>query len=101
MTAKKVIRAKKNLIVVAYDVSNTKRRNKVVKLLLKYGSRINFSVFECMLTDKQLDQLKADILGHIDNKKDTVAYYPICVKCYSKVCYQRPTEEKHETVTVI
>lgn len=98
---KKVIRARKNLIIVAYDISETKRRSKVVKILLKYGSRINFSVFECMVSDTDLERLKSDIRSHINVKKDIVAYYPICMKCYSKVCYQRSTKVKHETVTVV
>lgn len=99
--AKKIIRAKKNLIVVAYDITDNKRRNRIVKLLLKYGSRINFSVFECMLTDTQLEQLKIDIRAKINSKEDIVVYYPICIKCYSKVFYQRPEEPKHETVKVL
>ena len=99
--AKKTMRAKKNLIVVAYDVSDDKRRNRIVKLLLKYGSRINFSVFECILTDSQLVQLKEDIQSKMNQKEDIVVYYPICVKCYTKVYYQRPAEPKHETVKVL
>lgn len=99
--AKKIIRAKKNLIVVAYDITDNKRRNRIVKLLLKYGSRINFSVFECMLTDSQLEQLKVEIFGKINSKEDIVVYYPICVKCYSRVFYQRPEDPKHETVKVL
>lgn len=99
--ARKVIRAKKNLIVVAYDVSDDKRRNRVMKLLQKYGSRINYSVFECMVTDAQLKRLQKDILAKLDVKEDSVVYYPICVSCYSKVCYQRPTVPIHEAVTVL
>ncbi len=99
--AKRTIRANKKLIVVAYDVSDNKRRNRVVKLLLKYGSRINFSVFECMLSDSQLEQLKEDIRGSINTREDIVVYYPICVKCYSRVIYQQPEEQRHETVTVL
>lgn len=45
------MRAKKNFIVVAYDVSDDRRRSHVVKLLEKVGIRVNYSVFECMLSD--------------------------------------------------
>ena len=99
--AKKAIRAKKNLIVVAYDVSDDRRRNRVMKLLLKYGSRINYSVFECMVTDAQLKELQKAVLTKIDVKEDSVVYYPICVNCYSKVCYQRPSDPRHDAVTVL
>ena len=53
-----VMRAKKNFIVVAYDVADDRRRSHVVKLLEKVGVRINFSVFECLLTDTQFTKLQ-------------------------------------------
>ena len=72
-----------------------------MKLLQKYGSRINYSVFECMVTDSQLKQLQKDILAKLDVKEDSVVYCPICVSYYSKVCYQCPTVPKHEAVTIL
>jgi len=33
-------------VVVAYDISNDKRRNKVAKCLQGYGERVNFSIQE-------------------------------------------------------
>ena len=55
------MRAKKNFIVVAYDISDDRRRSRVAKILEKIGVRINFSVFECLLTDSQYERLKTDI----------------------------------------
>ena len=49
-----VMKATKKFVVVAYDITATKRRNKVVSILEKYGIRSNKSVFECMLTENQL-----------------------------------------------
>ena len=49
------MKARKTLCVVAYDISDDKRRLKVVKILEKSGIRINYSVFECMLTRTQLE----------------------------------------------
>ena len=72
------MRAKKNFIVVAYDVSDDRRRNRVVKLLEKVGVRVNYSVFECLLTDAQYEKLRNDIGGKIKPREDTVIYslYP-------------------------
>ena len=47
----------KHFYVVTYDVGDTKRRDKVVKLMESIGTRMNFSVFECMLTDKQYQNM--------------------------------------------
>lgn len=83
-----VMRAKKNFIVVAYDVADDRRRSHVVKLLEKVGVRINFSVFECLLTDTQFTKLQYEISQKIKAKKDIVVYYPICIDCYTKIVYQ-------------
>jgi len=78
-------RAKKNFCVVAYDVADNKRREKVGKLLERYGVRANFSVFECMMTDRQFEELEAKIAGIIDLKEDSVIYYSLCMNCYTKI----------------
>lgn len=96
-----VMRAKKNFVVVAYDVSDDRRRSHVVKILEKVGVRINYSVFECLLTDMQYEKLRNDILSKIKPKEDTVVYYPICVNCYTKIVYQSSPRRKYEKVSVV
>lgn len=76
---------KKQFYVVAYDVSDDKRRAKVVKVLLKYGKRINLSVFECMLSDSQFRNLKEAIMKVSDRKNDHILVYPICLNCFAKI----------------
>lgn len=95
------MRARKNFVVVAYDVSDDRRRSCVVKILEKVGVRINYSVFECMLTDVQHEKLKHDIGDKINQKEDTVVYYPICMDCYAKIVYQPPLRKKYEKVSVV
>lgn len=95
------MRAKKNFVVVAYDVSDDRRRDRVVKILEKLGVRINYSVFECMLTDVQFEKLKNDIGNKINQKEDTVVYYPICMDCYAKIVYQPALRRKYEKVSVV
>lgn len=96
-----VMRAKKNFIVVAYDVADDRRRSHVVKLLEKVGVRINFSVFECLLTDTQFTKLQYEISQKIKAKKDIVVYYPICVDCYTKIVYQPKPKRTFEKVSVV
>ena len=83
-----VMRARKRFVVIAYDITKTKKRNKVVKQILKYGGRVNLSVFECLLTDSQLSKLKDEIAKLIDSKTDQIAYYTLCVDCFTKIVYQ-------------
>ncbi len=96
-----VMRAKKNFVVIAYDITDDKRRTKVMKTLEKVGTRVNLSVFECMLTDGQFEKLKKDIHGKINTKEDSIVYYPICVNCYTKIVYQVPKPRTFEKVTVV
>lgn len=96
-----VMRAKKNFVVVAYDISDDRRRSRVVKLLEKVGVRVNYSVFECMLTDSQYEKLRRDIGSAINRKEDSVVYYPICVDCYAKIVYQPAVRRIYGSVSVV
>lgn len=78
---------RKHLYVIAYDIADDVRRRKVVKVLEPIGIRINWSVFECMLTSLQLEKTKDVLKNLIKNKEDTIAIYPICRDCFSKVEY--------------
>ena len=46
------------LYVVTYDIPNDKRRKKVSDLLEGYGRRVQYSVFECLLTSAKYAELK-------------------------------------------
>jgi CRISPR-associated protein Cas2 len=74
----------KTFMVVAYDVSDNRRRNKVADILEKVGLRCNESVFECMLTDSQMVQLKKNLTKYCDVRKDSLLFYSLCRDCVSK-----------------
>ena len=40
--------------VIAYDISDNRRRTKVHKILVGFGKWTQYSLFECFLTRKQL-----------------------------------------------
>ena len=94
-------RSNKRMIVVAYDVSNDRRRAKVVKILEQVGVRVNFSVFECVITEKQYESLRKELLQIISLKEDSVVYYPICMNCYSQIVYQPHRREVYPIFRVI
>ena len=68
--------------VIAYDISEDRRRTKLSKYLLRYGIRANYSVFECMLTDRQYETVKQKIPLFIDVRTDRVLFYRICKPCF-------------------
>mgnify|MGYP005850012943 CR=1 FL=1 len=72
-------------LVIAYDVVCDKRRNRLAKLLLGYGERVNYSVFECDLRPPQFAGLHKQILQLIDLKEDRVRYYELCLDCRRRI----------------
>lgn len=91
------MRAKKIFCVVAYDIADDRRRDKVIKIIEKYGIRINYSVFECFFTDSQFNNVKESISKQLLSMEDRVVYYPMCLSCYSKIVYQ-PSRSTNSSV---
>ncbi len=71
----------RKFVVVAYDIANDKRRTKIEKKLKTFGMRANYSVFECMLTNIQLNELKEWLYKTVSKKEDVVLIYPLCNNC--------------------
>ena len=71
-------------LVVAYDITSDRRRNRLVKLLKDYGERVNFSVFECRIKKQSYSRLRSEIAKIISNKKDSVLFYDLCLNCERK-----------------
>lgn len=68
------------LVVVSYDVNTQseggqKRLRRVAKLCGKYGQRVQFSVFECLVDPVQWSELKFQLEKTIDKETDSLRYY--------------------------
>jgi len=75
----------KQYLVVAYDIADDKRRNKICDILSAYGQRVNYSVFECFLGARDILRLKNKIEGYLKKGEDIVLYYYLCKDCLEKV----------------
>ncbi len=73
------------LITVSYDIADDKKRTRLAKKLLNFGQRVQYSVFECNLTKKQIAEMKKQILPLIDREKDSLRIYRICDTCRKQV----------------
>ena len=74
----------KQFVVVAYDISDDKRRQKIAKALVNFGVRSNFSVFECVLTESQVKTMQKQLNKMADPKTDCILYYYLCKSCVGK-----------------
>jgi len=64
------------LVVVIYDISDSKRRLRIAKTLNGYGKRVQKSAFECVLNRKQYDGLVGK-LNKIIQEEDLLRIYRI------------------------
>lgn len=68
------------LVLVTYDVNTEtsagkNRLRKVAKQCVNYGTRVQNSVFECVLDNAQLLLLKSALLDIIDEEVDSLRFY--------------------------
>jgi len=75
------------LLVVAYDVSDDRRRARLHTLLLGYGVAVQESLFECTVTDRQALELKQRVrtITRVRNEIDAVRYYALCADCSERI----------------
>ena len=70
------------LVVITYDVNTETtagrtRLRKVAKQCTNYGRRVQNSVFECIVDNMQLTELKIKLLDIIDTNEDSLRVYII------------------------
>lgn len=60
--------------LVSYDISHPKRLRRVAKTLEGYGTRLQYSVFECPLDGLRLEKLKASLWEIIHHEADQILF---------------------------
>ena len=70
-------------ILITYDISQTKRRTKVEKLLSSYGFRANYSVFELNISRVKYNTMLVD-LKNLAKKEDNIRVYIQTVQSIKK-----------------
>lgn len=68
------------IVVVAYDVSTEtkegrRRLRRVAQACKDYGQRVQKSVFECVVRDRDWVQFRHRLLGEFEPKEDSLRFY--------------------------
>ena len=71
--------------LISYDIEDDKKRNKIAKLLENYGTRVQYSVFECIISQKQIEEIKEEAKKITDSNTDSIRFYFICENCVKKI----------------
>ena len=68
------------MLLVCYDIADTRRRNRVARLLEGYGQRVQKSVFECHLDPRREATMRRELAALIDRQCDKLSFYGLCEK---------------------
>jgi CRISPR-associated protein Cas2 len=61
---------RKNTWLIAYDITDDKRRTQVAQKLKGFGTRLQYSVWRCELSPMALHQLKGLLAPLLDHRDD-------------------------------
>ncbi len=76
---------RKMFVVVSYDIPSNRTRRKLHKLLSGYGEWTQYSIFECIVSEKLYSELKKKIVKLVDSEIDSVRCYALCAPCKEKI----------------
>lgn len=82
----------KTWYLVSYDIRDDRRLRRVAKTLKGYGSRAQFSVFRCRLSDRSLERMKWE-LSKLTEKEDSLLIIGLCSICVGKIMRHSPSQE--------
>lgn len=68
------------MVLVSYDVNTQdaegrKRLRRIARECENWGQRVQFSVFECMVSPAQWTALRARLIAVMDAEKDSLRFY--------------------------
>ena len=74
----------KSWYLVTYDVRDDHRLKRVAKRIEGYGTRIQYSVFRCRLSNRQIQKMRWELSREMENEDDLLIV-GLCSECAGKV----------------
>jgi CRISPR-associated protein Cas2 len=75
----------KSYYIISYDICDSKRLNKIAKIMVNYCERVLYSVFEGELTHKQKIELQQKVSKIMMPEEDSIIYFRLCSQCVNKI----------------
>ena len=88
-------------VVLAYDISDDRRRTRLFNTLKRFGSPVQESVFEFHLSQSELVHLKRAVQVVLDERIDQVRYYFLCPTCQQRTERTYPSRRTDNPFAVI
>lgn len=67
--------------LVCYDIADARRLRRVARVMQGVGERVQRSVFECRLSERERLSLEKRVRALLHPQADTVRFYPLCERC--------------------
>ena len=67
----------RRIYLVTYDIANDKRLRLVFRKMNGYGEHLQYSVFQCELSNKELIQMNAELAAIINHREDQVLIFSL------------------------
>lgn len=68
---------KEMLTLVAYDICEPRRLSRVARICEDYGGRVQYSLFECRLEERDFEDFWLKLLDEIDEGEDRIVAYKV------------------------
>ncbi|HIJ64560.1 MAG TPA: CRISPR-associated endonuclease Cas2 [Candidatus Hydrogenedentes bacterium] len=67
----------RRIYLVTYDIADDKRLRRVFKKMNGYGEHLQYSVFQCELSDKERVQMVAELNPLINHREDQMLIFTL------------------------
>ncbi len=75
----------RHFFVVTYDIPDDRRRLRVARWLERFGTRVQYSVFEMYLSLEEWQQVRARLERWLVPGEDQVRVYRLCAACRQRI----------------
>ena len=72
-------------VLVAYDIADNKRLQRIAKIMEDYGDRVQYSVFEMEVDRSTFRQMRQRTENVLEEDEDGVKYFFLCERCAGRV----------------
>lgn len=68
-------------VLIAYDVASNRVRTRIRRILLRFGTPIQLSVFECVITRQGLEELRSLLDAELGRHDGSLFILALCGRC--------------------
>lgn len=72
-------------VLVAYDIAEPRRLQRIAKIMEDYGDRVQYSIFEMDVDQATFREMRQRTEKVLDEEQDGVKYFFLCERCAGRL----------------